>query len=245
MIIVLLIFAGIGYVATYGFPHVSLWWVPVAIAAWYVLTFDLTKLLTLPARLPGVWMGFFARQSALQKELAHASHGAGVLALCALAWLCVWATHRGNMMAFLHEGDWQIWAVIGWAGMIVLGFPMLVTGWKASYTARDVYGSRIVMRCLGKLALAVAVWGFFFQYWFWQLIPPEAHAGIALALYTWLPVRWAVMAVIVWCAATALTKLARVLRGPRLPPIGPDDPGKPHGAAPFASPGDAAKGLGA
>jgi hypothetical protein len=172
------------------------------------------KLLLLPWGLFASYKNFTAKSGSRGAALQEAAHGAAMIVLPVLVLL----RYGGALPSW--SAPWPSLAAL--ALMLCGGF-WLFNGAKFSVGWRD---PKLLARAAIKIVLAVLL---FRAIDAGQLAPAPPMFNPFLSLLGW------------FLLVTGTTKLFLVLRG--LPSGVLVNPGMPHGAAPFANPSDAAKGL--
>ena len=125
-----------------------------------------------------------------------------------------------------HAGALPSWSAFVALLLMLVGGFWLYNGAKFSVGWRD---PKLLARAAIKIILAVLLFRAIDQRQWWIDPAVDAVGNGLLSLLGW------------WLLVTGATKLFLVLRG--LPAGVLVNPGMPHGAAPFANPYDAAKGL--
>lgn len=121
--------------------------------------------------------------------------------------------------------SWSAWSALAALAVMICGGFRLFNGAKFSVGWRD---PKLLARAALKIALATLLFRALGARRFGDIDPPF---DALLSLVGW------------WLLVTGLTKLLLVLRGFPAAPWDNQPPDAPHGNAPFAKPGDAAKGL--
>jgi hypothetical protein len=145
-------------------------------------------------------------------ELAIASHGAGFLALAALA---VWIAGPSQTLAFMlaapaaFPDDWMHWLpALALAVAVGGGLLSLMTGARRSLAWAGFRDARLLSRAVVKIGMAATVW------WVFWYAPSSGHASWLawLAVARLLPwSRACIVAVIVWLVVTGSTKFLLVI----------------------------------
>jgi hypothetical protein len=148
-----------------------------------------------------------------EAALQQAAHGAAMMVLTVLVLL-------------RHGGALPSWSAFVALALMLWGGIWLYKGAKFSVGWRD---PELLVRAAIKIVLAVLLFCALDQRQWWIDPAVDAVGDGLLSLLGW------------FLLVTGTTKLFLVLRG--LPAGMPVNPGMPHGAAPFANPSDAAKGL--
>lgn len=189
------------------------------------------------------WVRFLHQENPLRPGLKKASHGAGLVALCVLAYVAV--NRAGSLENFTGPAlaAYAGYIKLAWVLGIIIGLWLLRTGATISKEGfLDPVG--VVGMALVKIGVGVAV---YLLVWKATIawVPRELVANIALYLYMTAPYgEWTVWAVIVWCVVTGCTKIAvvRMRQPPRLKTDAPPDSNL-HGDSDFADPAEAAAAM--
>jgi hypothetical protein len=140
--------------------------------------------------------------------LTRVSHGAGVLALCALALWSVGAAQIDACLTALQRGgpdDWQYaGGAVAFGAVLVFGLLYFISGVRRSLAFAGFRDSRLITRAVAKIAFAAAVW------MIWNK-PPASLSAVAV-VHLVVPYSGdAVMAVVLWLGVTGSVKLVLVL----------------------------------
>jgi hypothetical protein len=205
------------------------------------------------AALPVVWLfgwvRFLNNENPRKPGMRKGSHGAGLLALCGIAYLAV--NGAGSLTHFVGPvlAPYAGYIRLAWVIAAMTGGWLLRTGYRAVFPklGDDDYAEifpdpvGVTVPALVKIGLGFAVYVAVFRGGA-GYVPVDALAGIAVFRYMAAPYAdWAVWAVIVWCVVTGSTKIILVqLARPRRkgdPAPAPADP--LHGKSDFATASEA------
>lgn len=158
----------------------------------------------------GRYRNFHARQQPREAELSKASHGAAVLAICALALDNLGAARIDAFLTALRaapESPWHFGPALAVAGVVGWGVLWTVTGARRAFWFASFRDGRIITRALVKIASGVGVYAVLWN-------PPASWSPDVLA---WIAVarntaggRFVIEALVLWLTVTGLVKLVLV-----------------------------------